>query len=117
MAMAISGSYSINPYNQYSSYKTPAMKDEELRDSEENQAAQLSEELVAAASLQSNNVEPQKDVPRTIDAANGADEFRNDSMNRKHSSVQMDMLDIQAAFFGFSSKRAADIPIVSSVTG
>lgn len=115
MAMTIGGSYGVNPYAQYNTLRSPEAASSDEKNRQENQAIALSEELassVTGASVPVNS-DNQDDKPRVVEAETGAEGMQRESMDRKNSSIQLDMMDLQAAFFGFSSRRATDIPAVS----
>lgn len=114
MPIGTSTGYYTSPYAQYNSYKPPVTAVADQRENEEDQLAAASGSIAAAVQQPvqpvNNGNQPQM---RTVEAESEAEGSRQESMDRKNSSVQMDMLDLQAAFFGFSMRRPSDIPAVT----
>lgn len=111
MSMNISA-YNQNPYSLYSNYRQRDVLSRDEIDREEDQAIALSEELASSA-VPAQPVDTQEPKQRIVEDASEADSLRQDNMNSRYSSAQMDLMDIQAAFFGFSSRRTSDIQPVS----
>ena len=108
MSMNI-GAYNQNSYVQYNpAYRPRDIQAKDDSDREEKQAIALSEELAASAvpDQQVNTKEPKQHV---VEGASDSDGLQQDHTNNGRSYNQMGMMDIQAAFFGFSSRRATDI--------
>ena len=104
------GAFDRSLYTNYSPYRPRDLQAKEDNDRQEKQAISVSEELAASSAQNlnpaNNGHEPK---PRIVEDAADAEEMRKDNTGSKYSNAQMDMLDIQAAFFGFSSRRTADI--------
>ena len=110
------GSYNQSPYLQYNPYRSLDMKARDENDREEKQAIALSEELAASA-LPDKPVSSQEAKPRIVEDADETGGMNKDNTNSQYSSARMDLMDLQAAFFGFSSRRAADIqPVAAEMT-
>ena len=113
MPITANTGYYTNPYAQYNSYKAPVANAADQRENEEDQLAAASGSIAAAMQQPTQPVNGDQPQLRAVEAEPEAEGSRQESMDRKNSSVQLDMLDLQAAFFGFSTRRATDIPAVS----
>lgn len=115
MPITASTGYYTSPYAQYNSYKPPVTAVADQRENEEDQLAAASGSIAAAVQqtaqpVNDNNQQPQIAVETDAEAGGGSQQ---DSRNRQYAGAQMNALDLQAAFFGFSMRRPSDIPAVS----